>query len=206
MIGVTKIELEHELEYDSGDDDGYDDGYDDNYDDSDDSSGDDDSDDYDGSDDFEVEIKGRYVVDLLDGTSSPGIPAISVTPGFYNEIKIELSPILDGGYSVILKGSYTDNQGVQRPVELMLKHFFELKIENHKGFDLDAVKLNQILVLFDLESWFSSVDMEALIDEDGMIRINLETHHDVSNQVKFNIEDHCRSGSDDDDDGKFDDD
>jgi hypothetical protein len=196
FFGVSKIELERESEHHGGIDDhkGH--------------SDDDDNDDheYQSNDEFELEIKGNYVVDLINGTSQPEIPTVSLDPGFYNEVKVELSPILEGGYSVILKGSHIDDQGNERAVEFILDQFFEIKIENRNGFNLDVEKLNQILLLFELEAWFADIRFDELIDEDGVIRIKVDVDEDAVNQVKINIGNHCKGGSDDNNDGELDDD
>jgi len=192
MLGVTKIELENEF-----DDDDHS-GSRVSHDGDDDDSADDDA--------FELEIKGNFKVNLLDGTSTPPIPEVDVPPGVYNEVKLDLSPILDGGYSVILKANYTDDNGIEHPVELMLDQQFEIKIESHKGFDVDIQKLNQVLLLFELEKWFAGIDLAGLEDNDGVIRISFEDHAATAGQVKINIDTHCKSGSDDNDDGSIDDD
>jgi len=191
MFGVTKIELEREFDDESGS----------NGDESDASDGDNSSD-----DDFEIEVKGNFKVDLLNGTSNPDIPVISVDPGVFTEVKVDLSPILEGGYSVILKADYVDDNGVVHPLELMLDQMFEIKVGNHNGFAVDTEKLNQVLLLFNLESWFTDINLSNLMDEDGVIRIDIETDDATMTKVKINIDDNCKSGSDDDDDGEIDDD
>jgi len=197
MFGVTKIELEREFDHISGN------GDDDN-DDSDDSGNDDANDSSDSE--FEIEIKGNFKVDLLNGSSTPEIPVLSVDPGEITEVKVDLSPILDGGYSVILKADYVDDNGVVQPLELMMDQMFEIKVENHNGFTVDTEKLNQVLLLFDLESWFTDINLNNFMDEDGVIRIDIESDDDTMNKIQINIDDNCKSGSDDDDDGEIDDD
>ncbi len=78
LIGVTKIEFE--LEHDDGqhnssDDDGA-------------RTSTNDDDDDDSDDENEIEIKGNWVVNLLDGTSDPELPTMSIDPGQFNEMKI----------------------------------------------------------------------------------------------------------------------
>ena len=187
LIGVTKIELEMEDEHhDSSDDHGSRTGSDDN-------SGDDTDDDSFG----EFEIKGNWIVNLLDGTSSPELPAMGIEPGQFNEVKIVMSPIIEDKYSVVFKASYTNDGGEEVPVEIMLSNVIIFKVENDKGLSFSSEKLNELIVQLDLDKWLSQIDLNTLDIEDGKIRISIEHNETEIEKIKINIKNNCISGSDD---------
>ena len=166
LIGVTKIELEMEHEdehHNSSDDHGSRTG-------SDDDSGDDSDDDSEG----EFEIKGNWIVNLLDGTSSPELPAMGIDPGQFNEVKIVMSPIIEDKYSVVFKASYTNDSGKEVPLEIMLSNVIIFKVENNEGLSFSSEKLNELIVQLDLDKWLSQIDLNALDVENGKIRISID--------------------------------
>jgi hypothetical protein len=187
QIGVTKIEfeLEHEDEHhnSSSNDDDKQSGNDDNK--SDDS-------------EFELELKGNWVVDLLDGTSNPDLPVMSIDPGQFNELKIVLSPIIDGKYSVVYKANLTDDLGNQVPVEILLTSEIIFKVYDDAGFVVSSEKLNEIIVKLELDKWLSGIDLSSLNVENGKIKISIDHNEGEIEKIKINIKDHCGSGSDDD--------
>ena len=195
LIGVTKIELEMEDEHhDSSDDHGSRSGSDDN-------SGDDTDDDSVG----EFEIKGNWIVNLLDGTSSPELPGMGIEPGQFNEVKIVMSPIIEDKYSVVFNASYTNDAGEVVPVEIMLSNVIIFKVENDEGLSFSSEKLNELIVQLDLDKWLSQIDLNALDVENGKIRISIDHNESEIEKIKINIKNNCSSGSDDHQ-GKDDDD
>lgn len=187
LIGVTKIEMEMENElHDPSDDHGSRTG-------SDDDSGDDTDDDSVG----EFEIKGNWIVNLLDGTSDPELPAMGIEPGQFNEVKIVMSPIIEDKYSVVFNATYTNDSGIEVPVEIKLSNVIIFKVENNEGLSFSSEKLNELIVQLDLDKWLSQVDLNALNVEDGKIRISIDHNETEIEKVKINIKENCGSGSDD---------
>jgi len=192
LLGIREIEFETLEEDDQEDSDDDNDGEDD-----------------DGEDDNEeIEFKGSYVVDLIKGTSTPDFGLASLQPGVYEEIEIELGPVLPNNNSIFIGFTYTPDGGSPVQVEFSTKKELEFEIEDDKsGYQLDANTLTNILVLFDLDVLFSSVDLStAEADDDGVIRINDSSNSKLVLQILSRLEDSCEAGEDADDDDDIDED
>lgn len=215
LVGVTEIEFEG---FESGDDHGNDDLNDDSGDDhsddgSDDriagsSSGDDDGDDEGESDDQdEIEFHGEFVVDLINGTSTPDFGIADVVPGVYKEIKIKLSPILEDGNSIFISFEYQPESGDPFTVEYSNQSSYVLKFENHQGIQLEEGQLNQILVLLNLDELLAGIDFStADQDEDGVVRINGTSNPELASLIESHIRAAFDAGEDRDGDDCIDDD
>lgn len=184
LVGVTEIELELD----------------------DDSNGDDDDDDDDKDD--EIEFEGRFIVDLIKGTSTPNFGQVSIAPGNYKEIEIEMEPILQNGNTMFIAFEFLPD-GASTPVRVEYSNKFDIEFEFEKqsGFALDGGDLMKLLVLVDLDALFLGVDLNSASDDaDGTIRINANSNTDLANIVADNLDDAIEAGEDDDDDGEIDDD
>lgn len=190
LIGATEIEFETlgetetELEDDNGDfdDDAEDDG-------------------------VEIEYEGEFVIDLLSGTSEPDLGIANLQAGVYEEIEIKVAPVLPDGNSAVVSLTFTPDAGDPVSVEFSTSLAFELEIEDDNGFQIDPNALTQVLVLFDLDVLFSNIDLSsAMVDDDGVIRINADSNTQIAAQIINNFQDSCKAGEDNDDDDRFDDD
>lgn len=170
-IGVTEIEFETEMDNMGSDDD-----------------------------DYEIEFEGRFVVDALNGTSTPDFGIADLAPGLYHEIEIEMEPVLGGGNTLDIKATYTVN-GQEYPVEFLSDESFELEIEDDEGFMLDEGSLKSVLILIDLDILFNGVDLSvASVDGDGVIRLNDESNAGITSMIENNLENALDALDDDDDD------
>lgn len=163
----------------------------------------------DGEDDNEeIEFRGSYIVDLIKGTSTPDLGLATLQPGVYEEIEIELGPVLLNNNSVFIAFTYTPDGGSPVKVEFSTKKEIEFEIEDNKnGYQLDANTLTNILVLLDLDVLFSSVDLStAEADGDGVIRINDSSNSKLVLQILSKLDDSCEAGEDSDDDDDIDED
>ena len=199
ILGVTEIELEgwsdHDNDYSGS-----------NHDDSDDDSDDDGDDNSDYHDDFEIEFEGRFVVDLLNGTSDPDFGISSVFPGEYKELEIKVSPILDDGNSISIKFNIKQEGSDPLLVELSTAKAFELEIEHDGGIQVDVSSINQILVLFDLDKILANLDLSSLDpDEDGVVRINENSNSAALLSIWQSFHYAFDACEDNDDDDEFDD-
>jgi hypothetical protein len=169
-----------------------------------------DGDNDDGEDDNEeVEFEGSFVVDLINGTSTPDFGLANVQPGIYEEIEIEMGPILENSNSIFIAFSYIpDGGGSAVQVEFSFQEEIEFEIEDEtNGFQLDANTLTNMLVLLDLDALFSGIDLStAVADEDGVVRINDSSNSGITQQILSNLEDACNAGEDDDNDDDIDED
>jgi hypothetical protein len=53
-------------------------------------------------DDDDIDFESRYVVDLINGTSTPDFGIADIKPGVYEEIEFEVAGLLDDGASVFI--------------------------------------------------------------------------------------------------------
>ncbi len=154
-------------------------------------------------DDFEIEFKGKYVVDLIAGTSTPDFGISNIDPGLYNEVEIELGAFLEGGKSIFVSFTYQPDVGDPIEVEFSTKDELEIEIEYEKGFTMEPDVLTNILVLIDLDKLLAFVDLSnASADQDGVIRINETSNKNLAQLIVSNFDDACEAGRDD----EFDDD
>lgn len=191
LLGVTEIEFETEEEDNSEANDDFEDS------------------DEDGEDDNEeIEYKGNYVVDLIAGTSTPDFGTADIAPGIYDELEVELGPILDGDLSIFVAFEYTpDGQTETVKYEYSTSAEMEFELERESGFFLDEGALNQMLVLIDLDAMFAGLDLHtATADMDGVVRINIESNANLAAQIAQNLGDVMHGGEDEDGDGEIDDD
>lgn len=153
----------------------------------------------------EVEFEGQFVVDLINGTSTPDFGIADIAPGIYEEIEIEMEPILDGGYSIFVSFEFTNANEEVVTVEYGNSDDLEFEIEDDNGFVLDAGATNQMLILLNLDVLFSGIDLNtASADNDGVVRINNSSNSELSAAIASNLDQILDAGEDDDDDGEID--
>ncbi len=189
-VGVTEIELET-LEENQKED-----------------SGEIDDKDGDGEDDNEdIEFEGEFVVDLLAGTSTPDFGVAEITPGVYEEIEMNLEPIMEGGLTMFIAFDYTPaGDTVAVRYEYSNNYSLEYELESDTGIEISDATANQLLVVFNLDALFAGVDLDAATaDSDGVVRINDSSNADLSAQIADNLDSVMEGGEDDDGDGEFDD-
>lgn len=193
LLGLTKLELE--LEGEQGDDD----------------------DDHEGEDadsldrdehEEEIEFEGAYVVDLINGMSTPDFGMATLSPGNYDEIEVEFGPVLPDGNTVFIELDYVPEGGVMPvTVQYSNRYTLELELENTRGIDVMADGYTQLLMVLDLDAVFDPVDLSAATaDEDGIVRINANSNAAIASAIEANFSDAFKCGEDHDDDGEIDED
>lgn len=182
LIGVTELEFETLEENVAEDEDGED-------------------------DNEEIEFEGEFVVDLITGISTPDFGETTIAPGLYEEMEMELEPILEGGLSIFIAFNYTPDGATEAiRFEYSNDQELEFEIENEAGFHLDDTSLNQMLILIDLDAMFAGLDLNsASVDSDGIVRVNGTTNPDLAELITKNLDSIMEGGEDDDEDGEFDD-
>lgn len=187
LVGVTEIELETLEEATMEDQSG----------------------DQEEEDSNEIEFEGNFIVDLLTGTSTPDFGLASLPTGIYEEIEIEMDPILEDGNTIFILFEYTpDVVGAEKmTIEFSSARELEFELESENGFQLDGINIDQILILFDLDLLIAGIDLaNATPNEDGVIRITESSNQALFEQITTNLDHVLEAGEDDDDDGEFDDD
>ena len=152
----------------------------------------------------EVEYKGQFVIDLITGTSTPDFGSAGIAPGQYEEIEIEVAPILPAGNSVFIAFEASNGAEISK-IEFSSTDSLEFEIEPNGGFTLDANALNKMLVLFNLDILFDGIDFsQATKDSDGVIRINANSNTSIASVISNRLDESFDAGEDDNDDGEID--
>lgn len=167
-----------------------------------------DGDDHDGEqENEEIEFEGPFVVDLIQGTSTPDFGVADLLPGLYEEMEIEMGPVLDGGISLFIAFELPREGADALKIEYSNSNKIEMEIETDAGFQVEGGALNQFLILFDLDSLFSGIDFnQAVVDADGIIRINASSNADLAALVEANLNHTLEAGEDEDGDDEIDED
>jgi hypothetical protein len=139
--------------------------------------------------DMEFDFDGSYVVDLLAGTSTPALGFSEFLPGTYNKFESETAPVLDGGKSLSIKGTYTDLSGTVYNFEFSTNAEIEFEFESDSGFVLTEGKVLEMLVSVNLPLLFDGVDFsKATANLNGIIVINESSNASVAAAIKNNID------------------
>lgn len=147
-----------------------------------------------------IEFEGPYLVDLIKGVSTPDFGVGMVVPGAYTQIEIEMGPVLPDGSTLRLAFNYNGKSYVFSTTEEI-----EMELENLDGYQLDANAVANLLVLVNLDTLFSSIDLNtATAGTDGVIRINNSSNSEIHNQILAGIEESCEAGEDDNGDDSID--
>ena len=191
LIGVTELEFET-LEEDQREEE--DDAHD--------------GEDHDGeTENEEIEFEGEFAVDLIHGTSTPDFGIAEILPGVYDELEIEIGPVLEGGKSVLIAFEIPRQDADPLRFEYSYNGELEIEIERDAGFHLDGGSLNQMLVLVDLDLLFGNIDFsQAVADADGIIRIHSTSNANLASLIAANIHAVFEAGEDHDGDDHIDED
>lgn len=191
LIGVTELEFET-LEEDQREEE--DDAHD--------------GEDHDGeTENDEIEFEGEFAVDLIHGTSTPDFGIAEILPGLYQEMEIEIGPVLEGGKSVLIAFEIPQQDADPLKFEYWYSGELEIEIEREAGFHLDEGSFNQMLVLFDLDVLFGNIDFsQAVADADGITRIHSTSNANLASLIAANIHAVFEAGEDHDGDDHIDED
>ena len=153
-----------------------------------------DDDDYRDDDDRnEIDLEGRYLVDLLTGNSSPALPEIDVVSANYDELEIEFGEDDDQGiYSFRVEGSYNDGSN-DIPVIIEIEEELSYELEDDNGISIDEDLTSQILITVDLQSALAAVDFSQAQIQNGSIIIdddnNTSLYSDFVDALELELDD-----------------
>lgn len=154
-----------------------------------------------------VEYHGSYVVDLIKGTSTPDFGIADLLPGTYEEMEINVGPVLDSGKSILVAFDIPRSGADTLKIEFSTSAELQLELERDAGFQLDGGALNQMLVLFNLDSLIENIDFsQAVVDADGIIRINEHSNTDLALHLASNFYHSMEAGEDHDHNEEIDED
>lgn len=158
------------------------------------------------AEDEEIEYEGRFIVDLLAGTSNPDFGLAELATGVYQEIELEMEPILEGEQTARINFFFEDATTSDTIyVEFATSEELELEFENEAGFTIDG-GVNSILIQLDLDKLFAGIDFSnATVDEDGVIRINDDSNAAITDMLVDKLEDAMEAEEDEDEDEDEDD-
>lgn len=158
LVGVSKIKFEREFEMD------------------------------DDENEDEMEYKGSFAFDVLNGTSTPAVLPIEMTPGLYHELEFDIDNVLTSGNSIEIFGTYNDGVS-DYEFEFISTMEEEYEIENENGIDLNVNETTYFVLFLELEGLFDEIDFSnVVIDEDNVIRINSSSNAEIASQIENNFE------------------
>ena len=139
--------------------------------------------------DTEYDFKGDYSIDLLTGISTPSLGFSEFLPGMYNKFESETAPVLPGGKSVSVKGSYANTGTAPVIFEFSSTNEFEFEFESDSGFILTEGTIFDMLININLPSLFQGIDFsKATANGNGVIVINETTNSSLASVIKNNID------------------
>lgn len=133
-------------------------------------------------------FEGKYVIDLLAGTSTPDLGFTNFIPGTYNKFESETAKLLDGGKSISVKGTYTNPSSTVYNFDFSTKGEFEFEFESDSGFVLTEGKILEMLININLPQLFATIDFsKGTADATNIIVINETTNIELFKQIRHNI-------------------
>lgn len=125
-------------------------------------------------DSTDIDIEGRYEVDLLTGASNPAFPVVSISAGNYEELEIELGDDDDqGGFpSLYIEAQWSDTLNTH-PVIISIEEELEFELESDDSqIVISQGSVNNLMVYISIEQALSTLIMsQAVISSDNTIRI-----------------------------------
>lgn len=137
---------------------------------------------------IEYELKQLTTVDLLN--LSPVLGSISIPDGDYKEVelKLELKKTTTGAVPLMLKGQYTDSNGVNTPIEFSFNENVEIKVEA-KNVVISSTNYIAMINL-QMNRFTTNVavsDLSQATRTEGRIVISSTSNANLYNKVKSNF-------------------
>lgn len=127
-------------------------------------------------DELEIDIEGRFTVDLLTGTSNPEIPTTQIEPGTYHELELEFGD--EDRMAFDIRGTYTDTSGTSYDftVSTIAELEFEIEAEGN-GLVIPADYFVTLNVNFPVSTSLASLNWDsATIGTGNTIVINQQSN------------------------------
>jgi hypothetical protein len=134
------------------------------------------------------DFKGKYLIDLLTGTSTPDFGLANFVPGTYNKFESETARLIDGGKSISVKGTYTDAALKAYNFSFSTRGEFEFEFESDSGFVLTEGSVLEMLININLPLMFTNVDFtKGTADVNNVYVINETSNIELYKKIKHNI-------------------
>jgi len=135
----------------------------------------------------QISIEGPFVVDLMDGSSTPSITEFNIEAGTYKRIDLRLDDVkpTDGIISpsddmydntMILKGIFTYDGITDRNFTFKLKFNEDIRFEEPYGILIQKGGNTQILLNLHVEEWLKNINITKCLDDS---EINLDNNGDL---------------------------
>lgn len=167
-----------------------------------------------------IRVDGPFVVDLMTGVSTPSLADLMLPPLVYNSIKIEFKDSIDDiegeddeavaiidptdpllGHTMHAAGTFNYNL-TDYTFDLFLDFSEEAEFQNVSGATVDPATLNNLVVSFDVSTWFSDVHIGECLESggDGSVlldgsNVTIDEDHDCGN-IEDSIKDALESSGD----------
>jgi hypothetical protein len=130
-----------------------------------------------------VKVAGPFVLDLLNGTSTPDLAAITVPAGTYQRIDFRIDDG-DPDEGLVEAGSALDNRSLVgamsfdqdgSPVRLRLSLRFneDIRVENAEGIEVEA-GAGALLTQFDASQWLAGLDISGCVARGELVAVDGE--------------------------------
>jgi hypothetical protein len=131
-----------------------------------------------GSDDGDkITIRGPFVVDLVDGSSTPEIANVTIPAGHYRRVDVRFSnnghgkldasdPLHD--LTFVADGKFTPNGAAEMPFNLALDFNEDARFESENGIDISEESVHDVLLQLDVSQWFSALPVGNCMEEGAL--------------------------------------
>ncbi len=175
--------------------------------------------------DGEIDFAGPYIVDVLNDSVSPQPQPKNLAEGLYNEIQLKMEKLEEEqaatlgasvadliNRSIFIKGQYIDSIGTKKAftMSFSLDEEFNL-VKGGAGINLLGGLEQQVVIAFNLQSWFDFSNMEKNQDALDFSDITAAdivlgedsdaTEKSLHEMIKENIKGSSEFGKDEDKDG-----
>lgn len=138
--------------------------------------------------DVEMEYEGNYSFDVLAGTAINDMDPVEIPAGTYYELEFETGAGLEGGHSIIVKGTLTDS-ATSYDFEFYSKDEFEYEIESEEGEPANEGDQVDFVLLIDLEALFTGLDFaSATVDSNNVIIISETSNENLLDLIEERLE------------------
>jgi hypothetical protein len=153
---------------------------------------------------FSTSIYGPYSINLLEGTSEPGIEIIDIEPDLYCSLDARMVKGTGDSICFYMSGKTLIND---QDVDFEVKYSggASFRLDNQAGFEITENTSNVIYVLTNLNLLFNSLDWSmADVDDKGVLRINSDLNSDLIHTTIQSFVSASTIGLDLDQDGQID--